>query len=773
MNTRTNLRYQPVILTGAMLLLSHGGAWANEQNQVEPVTPQADAQLEKVTVSARRREEDAQDIPTAMTTLSGAALEDQKIYRLQDLQQVLPSVNVAYSQPRVANIGVRGIGNNQVGEGMEGSAGVYVDNVYLARSGMATFDLLDIEQAEMLRGPQGTLFGKNTTAGVLNISTRKPTFTPERHVEISGGEFGYFQTKGSVSGPLTDNLAGRVSAYRTRDDGYVKNGHDGRQFNGGEKEGVRGQLLFESNEDFSLRWITDYNQEDSTNGILTLLGASDRYRERTRLIGATPVEAGSGKVNLDGRHSINVYQGGTSLEANWKLSSGYTLTSVSAYRYWHFVPHNDADLSDRPATLDSGTEVTTNQYSQEIRLASPLGETFDYVLGAYLYRQNTDSKNGTDYGSLADLYLTGQDRGIYNNVNTRMNAYVDTDSYALFAQGNWHLTDRLDFTAGIRGTYEEKQASVQRFAPTGGAMLSPALQAARNAQLGAFDTGDFGLHSVSPSGLLSLSYRVNDDLLGYASLAHGEKSGAINLAAPVAGFDSDSLVIGPERLNSAELGVKSTWLDRSLQVNANLFWIGVNGYQATTRTMTAASPNPVTIMANAGTVRSRGAELEVTWKPVSGLTLNLNGSYNDVTYLSFKDAPCPGEVTTANATALCDLTGEPVVGASKWIGNANGHYQWNLGNGIQPYLNASYSYRSKTTGTLDNSELSRIDGYGLVNLSGGVRFDAGVGEVDTSIWVRNLTDKTYFLTASAVSNGAYSGSVGSPRMAGVSVRYDF
>lgn len=284
-------RYKPATLLGAMLLLRcHGGAWASDATETEPAQPQVDAQLEKVTVSARRREEDAQDIPTAMTTLSGATLEDQKIYRLQDLQQVLPSVNVAYSQPRVANIGVRGIGNNQVGEGMEGSTGVYVDNVYLARAGMATFDLLDIESAEMLRGPQGTLFGKNTTAGVLNISTRKPTFTPERSLEISGGELGYFQAKGSVSGPLTDTLAGRVSAYRTRDDGYVKNAHDGRRFNGGEKEGVRGQFFFEPNEYFSLRWITDYNQEDSTNGILTLLGASDLYRDRTRL-GAAPLTA--------------------------------------------------------------------------------------------------------------------------------------------------------------------------------------------------------------------------------------------------------------------------------------------------------------------------------------------------------------------------------------------------------------------------------------------------------------------------------------------------
>lgn len=158
---------------------------------------------------------------------------------------------------------------------------------------------------------------------------------------------------------------------------------------------------------------------------------------------------------------------------------------------------------------------------------------------------------------------------------------------------------------------------------------------------------------------------------------------------------------------------------------------------------------------------------------IAGLTLNLNGSYNDVRYLSFKNAPCPAEVTTVNASATCDLTGQPVVGASRWIGNLNGRYQWNFGDRLQPYLTASYSYRSEATGTLDNSQLSRIDGYGLVNLSGGIRFDAGDGQVDASLWVRNLTDKTYFLTASAVTNGAYTGSIGTPRMAGMTVRYDF
>ncbi len=196
------------------------------------VPDKADTALGKVTVTARRREEDSQKVPTPITVLGGETLEAQRISRVQDLQQVLPSVNVAYIHARQSSVAVRGIGNNPASDGLEGSAGIYLDNVYLGRPGMAVFDLLDIEQLELLRGPQGTLFGKNTTAGVLNISTRAPTFTAERTVEVSGGQDGYFQGRGTVSGPLGETLAGRLSAYRTRDDGYIKNIHDDNYLNG-------------------------------------------------------------------------------------------------------------------------------------------------------------------------------------------------------------------------------------------------------------------------------------------------------------------------------------------------------------------------------------------------------------------------------------------------------------------------------------------------------------------------------------------------------------
>ncbi|MGC3157678.1 TonB-dependent receptor [Pseudomonas aeruginosa] len=739
------------------------------------VPDKADTALGKVTVTARRREEDSQKVPTPITVLGGETLEAQRISRVQDLQQVLPSVNVAYIHARQSSVAVRGIGNNPASDGLEGSAGIYLDNVYLGRPGMAVFDLLDIEQLELLRGPQGTLFGKNTTAGVLNISTRAPTFTAERTVEVSGGQDGYFQGRGTVSGPLGETLAGRLSAYRTRDDGYIKNIHDDNYLNGGERQGARGQLLFEPNEDFSLRWIADYNEEDSSNGSMVVYGAAERFWQRAALVGASPLrDPQRRKVNINGRQHVSVHQGGSSLEANWNLAGGYRLTSISAYRYWHFTPANDEQLNVS-AINDTGVEVHDRQFSQEIRLASPTGGAFDYVVGAYAFRQNLGNKTFTSYGPLADLYLLGANLGALNDTYSKANGKIETDSFALFAQGTWHLTERLDFTAGLRGTYEEKNAKVERFAPLGGAAVGGVGAAVRNGQLGAYDSGDLSQYNFAPSALLSLSYQFSDDLLGYASLSHGEKSGGVNLAvgsAPSAG--ADSLLVGPERANDAELGLKSTLFDRRLLLNANLFWTGIHGYQATTLYQAPGSTQLVQVLANAGSVRSRGLEFEATALPLRGLTLNFNGSYNDVTYLSFKDAPCPAEVSTQpGAPSSCDLTGQRVVGASKWIANLNGEYQWRLDDRFQPYVSASYAYRSAAEGTLDNSDLSKIDGYALVNLAAGLRSDLGDGQLDTSVWLKNAFDKDYYLSAFASINGSYTASVGQPRTLGVSLRYDF
>ena len=735
----------------------------------------SDSQLKTVTVTARRREESAQDVPTPMSVLDGQALESQRIYRIQDLQQLVPSVNVAYMHARQSSVSIRGLGNNPASDGLEGSVGLYLDNVYLGRPGMAVFDLMDIEQLEVLRGPQGTLFGKNTTAGVINISTRAPSFTPERSIETSVGEDGYFQTKGTVSGPLSDTLAGRFSAYRTRNDGDIKNEYDGHTLNGGSRQGFRGQLLYKPNERFNLRWIGDYNEEDSSAGTRVLFSTGptingvNRYESRAAAAGATLVDGSKRKVNLDNDQHVTVFQGGTSLEANWTLDNDFTLTSVSSYRWWDFTPRNDDGLNV-PAAYNAGVSVRDKQWSQEFRLASPTGGFFDYVLGAYYFGSDLDNTSFNYYGPRADIW-NGTPTGALANVTTLGKGHIETDSFALFAQGTWHLSDRLDFTAGVRGTYEEKSAWVNRAAPVGGAAVAGAAATARQGRVGAYQSGDLNQYSASPSGLLNLSYRFNDDLLGYATLSHGEKSGGVNLTvatAPVAG--ADSLLVGTERANNAELGFKSTLWDKRLQLNANLFWTQVNGYQ----TNAYDEANRVQYLTNAGSVRSRGVEFESTLIPLRGLTLNLNGSYNDVRYLSYKDAPCPPEVSLQpGAPASCDLTGHQVVGASKWIANANGQYQWDLDNGLQPYVTASYAFRSKAVGVVEDSDYAQIPSYAVVNLSTGLRGDYGQGQWDVSLWLKNAFDKTYYTTLWSAANGGYEGLLGTPRTLGVTARYDF
>ena len=765
------------------LLLAGSASWthgyAAESETPAPVPAGTAAangsQLETVTVTTRRREESSQDVPTPMSVVSGQNLETQRVYRIQDLQQLVPSVNVAYMHARQSSVSIRGLGNNPASDGLEGSVGLYIDNVYLGRPGMAVFDLMDIEQLEVLRGPQGTLFGKNTTAGVINISTRAPSFTPERSIETSVGEDGYFQTKGTISGPLNDQLAGRFSAYRTRSDGDIKNEYDGHDLNGGSREGFRAQLLFKPNEDFNLRWIGDYNEEDSSAGTRVLyntgptINGVNLYESRASAAGATLVNGRHRKVNLDNDQHVTVHQGGTSVEANWTLPSDFTLTSVSSYRFWNFTPRNDDGLNV-PASYNAGVSVEDKQYSQEFRLASPKGEFFDYVVGAYYFGSDLDNKSFSYYGPQADIW-NGTPAGSLANVTSVGNGHIQTDSFALFAQGTWHLSERLDFTAGVRGTYEEKNASVSRNAPVGGVAVAGAAANARRGRAGVYDSGDLNQYSSSPSGLLNLSYRIIDDVLGYATLSHGEKSGGVNLAvgsAPTAG--ADSLLIGTERANNAELGFKSTLWDHRLQLNANVFWTQVNAYQ--TNAYDAA--NRVQYLTNAGSVRSRGIEFESTVVPLRGLTLNFNGSYNDVSYLSYKDAPCPPEVSQApGAPASCDLSGHQVVGASKWIGNANGEYKWNLDNGFEPYVTGSYAFRSKAVGTVEDSDYGQIPSYAVVNLSTGLRGDFNQGQWDVSLWLKNAFDKTYYTTLWTGGNGGYEGLLGTPRTLGVTGRYDF
>ncbi|MFA9219511.1 MAG: TonB-dependent receptor, partial [Sphingomonadaceae bacterium] len=573
--------------TLALALAWGSGAAAGEQRAAGMVGEQVVAiepAMAAVTVSARRRVEKEQEVPAPIAVVRGEDLKTKLITQVQDLQQALPSVNAAFMHARVSSVAVRGIGSNPANEGLEGSVGLYVDNVYQGRPGMLAIDLVDLEQVDLLRGPQGTLFGKNSTAGVLNLSTRKPGFSPERSIEVSAGQRGYSQVLASLSGPISDTLAGRLSVARTHERGWLENKYDGKRYNSVGRQGIRGQLLFQPSPAFDLRLIADYNHEDDTQGTLIAYGFGPAAPGNTTLQVAAAVALGlaagnqpintdpsSYQVSFDGDQRARTDQGGLSAEANWHLASGGNLTSITALRFWTFHPHNDYDVVAAPGLRDVGFNVQHRQLSQELRLASPVGKRFDYVVGAFYYRQQIADDFFVKFGAKADPLVLNNftGLGLLDNSNGISHGNSTTDSYALFGQGNWHLSPQWEFTGGLRATSESKAARSSREALVGGialtaypALLRPIVAASRAAVGGAYDSGTLHVARVAPSGLATLSFKASSTLLAYSTLSHGEKSGGVNISgvgsAPTLG--ANSLIIAPEKADNFELGVKSSWL---------------------------------------------------------------------------------------------------------------------------------------------------------------------------------------------------------------------
>ncbi|MCB5186995.1 TonB-dependent receptor [Methylobacillus caricis] len=759
-------------------------------------------QLESTTVTARRRLEKEQDVAATTSVVKGEQLEATRTYQVQDLPQLLPSLTVQFLQPRQSSIAIRGIGNNPANEGLEGSAGIYLDNVYLGRPSLAIFDLLDIEQVDLLRGPQGTLFGKNTTAGVLNINTRKPVFRSENSVEISGGSRDYEQFKAMINQPLNDMAAVRISAYKTHDDGWVKNTYDGKNLNEINRTGVRGQLLLKPSEAFNLRLIAEHNEEDSSTGTLVPYSYGPWTPNSFTLIGGPPfivpnpsvnLPAGTPgsnatdglshanslgasnrnydpkdyKVSVDGKQRTRTKQDALSAEANWDLN-GYTLTSITAWRQWEFQPDNDLDRTDLYA-VNGGVDVRHKQYSQEIRFASPLSDVFDYVAGAYYYHQDVSNH---------EQYVTGPDAfaltTIYpNNSAFSGSGYAKTNSYALFGQGTWHLTEKLDLTAGLRATLEKKEARVVQNRITPGPAPHPLLDA--------YDTGVQHQKDESLSSLLTASYWLNDHVLGYATYSASEKSGGYNIngvASPGAVLGTDALNIDPEKARNLELGVKSSWLDQRVIANASLFLTKVTDYQAAT----GASINGTYtgLLTNVGDLTSKGVEFDLRALVNKHLSLGLNGAYTDATF-DRGTAPTPAEefdgpggtVNSGYGKGTRSIAGNQVNGASRWTLSSNADLRWNVADNLEHYGSVQYSWRSESYGDVNNSEYSKIAGYGILNFSTGLRMTSGKHRWDLSLWARNLLDKRYFLGVTNAGSNLYVGSAGQPRTIGASLRYDF
>ncbi|WP_052215809.1 TonB-dependent receptor [Sphingomonas sp. ERG5] len=738
------------------------------------VTADTDAATEaagtEIIVTARRQSERAQDVPIALSVLTGAALERTGGYTLTDVQFQTPSLTAYNSNPRNSSIGIRGIGVSSASDGLDTSVGVYIDNVYLGRPGMALSDLIDVDRVEVLRGPQGTLFGRNNSAGVLNITTRKPEFTFGGTAELSAGNYGYNQERISITGPIIDGLlAFRVTGFNTHRDGVLDNIKTGLGANSVGRAGGRIQLLATPATNLTLRLIADYSMEDdsccvsATKLVLpaSLSATTGRTLQALAALGYVPARSLDFTRN-NSPQNMKTDQKGVSFQADWDLGFA-SLTSISAWRYWHFNPLQDSDGTPLDIIQVNVAQTKDDQYSQEIRLASRPGR-FNWQVGAYLFHQRLkDHFILNQFGTDASAFYTTYAR-LANPAAAAINIapgsqYLDdvdttVDSVAAFAQANFAVTDRLTVTGGIRYTHDKRS--------------------------GTSDTSTFGTPYVptsipfhydvsvtddNVSYLASVSYKLADDVLTYASYSTGYKGSGLNLNSAVSA--GTPLVLAPEKVRNWELGLKSQLFDRRLTLNLSAFSTNLSGLQAN---IVPTNGNR-SYLANVGEVRSRGVEVDASLRATDTLTLSANGSYNDATYTKYANAPCP-----VGVTGICDLTGKPLFQAPKWVGNATVDYHVELANGLRPYALAQISYRSSTFGTADAGPYSRIDSYALANFRIGTTF--AKGRYDLSAWINNAFDKKYFqnLSTTAIvgtSPFAYAGQLGAPRTIGATLRASF
>ena len=557
--------------------------------------------LDDVIVSARHRDEPVQTVPIAISVVSGEEMETAGIHRIEDLQEHVPSLLVSVPNARYTSYGIRGLGSSSFNDGIDGSVGVFLDGVYLGRQGMSLSDLVDIESVEVLKGPQGTLYGKNTTAGTINVHSRVPTFEPEGGAEVSFGENALRQYRGTVSGPLVDGvLAGRLTGYDAKRDGVIDNLYDGSELRDQNRQGLRGQLLWTPNDVFSARLIGDYAWQNEHGNAFAASNYSQTSRQRAAFVGyrQLPVDPYARRVQQDEPNVIKTLQTGVTLELNRLLDSGATLTSISGYRDWAYDADQDGDGTPLSIAENVAAQLNHHQASQEVRLAHSPNEQFDYVIGLYYLRQKLNREIDVRFGRDAAAYFLG-DRpeigqlgitpamipaSLLEGAQQAFDGEQRTDSRAVFGQMTWHATERLSITPGLRYTRERKRGWISRHV-SGLTPLGPDLVSQIGGKLlrdttlgGRYNRGDTVAES-NLSGQLAVGYQFQENLFGYASWSRGYKAGGINL--DVVGQNVEP-TFDAERVTSLEAGLKADFWRERLMLDMAVYQADADDYQALT-----------------------------------------------------------------------------------------------------------------------------------------------------------------------------------------------
>ncbi|PTQ10006.1 TonB-dependent receptor [Sphingomonas oleivorans] len=720
---------------------------------------------QEIVVTARFREESLADVPIAITALDGDALAEKNINTLQDISAIVPTVDFrAGSSNKDRSVFVRGIGTITTSPGVEPSVATVIDGVVLARPGQSTLDLLDIERVEVLRGPQGTLFGKNASAGVINIVSTRPTETLRFNAQAAYYEGDEYRLKLGASGPLANDLLFSLTGLLGGYDGNVENLANGHTINGYKRRGIRGKLLARPTESLTLTLAADYVRtiEDVPTGLFV---STDRVAFPSGAVTPNPAfaailaadgivpSANNRKVRSSFDASVRDRNYGTSLTAELELGE-HQLTSITAYREWKNRQHQDWDsVATVTPAIAQGEDlglVDSDQVSQELRLTSPKGGFVDYVLGLYYFRTITNETYRRDVTRIV-AGAPVADNGVAD-YRVRLN------NYSVFGEANLNFTEDFRGIVGARLIHDDLAYRHARVATTatGVAGIRPSFASAGDTK-----ETDYSLR-------LGLQYDLAERINSYATYSRGYKGPAYNVFFNMQNFDVNPLA--PETSDSYEIGLKGSALDRLLTFNLAAYLIKFDGFQANFQDSYLNSL--ITRLINAGKVSSRGVEGDLALRPTNSLSLGFSFAYTKARIDNFL---CPASAvagTCADASGEPFVNGQPLPFAPKWKFHVDGTYTIPIGGALGLELNSDYSYKSKTQYSITQTPDTVQSGYGLWNASIGLVSDDG--------WqirgiVKNIADKHYspFIGYGAVAGVSRFVPRDNDRYFGVNASIDF
>lgn len=744
--------------------------------------------LSEVVVTSRRRIEKVQDVPIAISVVTGKQAEQAGAFNVNRIKELVPSVQLYSSNPRNTGINIRSLGSpyGLTNDGIDPGVGFYVDGVYYARPAATTLDFIDVDRIEVLRGPQGSLFGKNTTSGAFNITSRKPSFTSGADFEVSYGNYQYIQAKASVTGALAKKIAGRLSFSGTQRDGLIENIVTGRPTNTLNNQGIRGQLLFTPTDNTNITLAADITTQRPDGYAQVVAGVAPTQRAAYRQFNAIiadlnyklpSLNAFDRKIDHDTPWRSGQDLGGASLNIDSKMGKG-TLTSTTAWRFWTWDPSNDRDFTGLQVLAKSQNPSRQTQFTQELRYAGKLSSKLSGVVGVFFIDQTSKTKGVEESGNAQWRFSQSTTNtalwktpGLFEGYGIHTNAKIHSTSAAVFGQLDWAVTEKLHILPGLRYNYDNKDADYDRKTYGGLQTTDPALIALKRLVYTdqAFKAGE---DDTDFSGNLTVNYKVTNKINAYATYAKSYKPIGVNVAGlpTVAGQPAlDLAVIKPEDVNHYEVGVKTSPIKNSI-LNLTLFNTDITDYQ--TNVQAAELGVNRGYLANADKVRVKGVELDASFIINKHFSVNGAATYTDGKYVKFTNAPLPLEETGA-AVSFKDVSGTDLPGASKWAGSLGAEYTQNakfFGN-IGKFFVALDGYaRSEFSSSPSASKYLVVPGYAIFNGRFGFRVSDGLS---ASIWGRNLLNKDYYeqLLPAGGNSGHYAGVLGDQRTYGITLKY--